>query len=326
MKNKRNIFHKISKKNEDSTTELLVTIMTAGYVKNIVLETMGVDKDISKIIQPNQIVTQNNIENIGRPDIVIENTKVKIFIENKIRRNTSLQNTQTTTYLEELKKSNKDYIKMIYLIPSEYEHIDKIVSATNENNICSIVTWDQILNELYENNISKWNPVLDESLEHLSELILKREAGINLTIEEVAMIFNPKDLINANSLFIKTKKLINKIDPLLVNSLGSDFASSSWAWDNNEAEMGKYVGYKKDQYAIFYGFNFGISKEHPDFIFGVAIAEYLVNLKEKKDYIEQNGISDGDWYFFKIDKYALINFDREEEIKNEIINIIKNTV
>ena len=73
--------------------------------KNILLYVLGV-KDLP--IEFNDIQTQQSIPNKRKiPDIVIENNKIKIFIENKINVHYKLKISQSRIYPQELLKSKK---------------------------------------------------------------------------------------------------------------------------------------------------------------------------------------------------------------------------
>jgi len=287
MESNENIFHRVSKGNEDSSTELIVNLMQIKYIRDIILEFMGIEPDIYKEINSNCITTQCSIENIGRPDIVISNNECLIYIENKIRSNTTLQDSQTTTYVDKLIASKQKLRKLIFLIPENYTHRQEIDEIQNPD-YRIMVTWENLLTELYNRQIQKWNHVVEHALSHLSEIILQKDIEIKLTIEEVALMMNGKDLKVANGLFLKIRALIEKIDSEIINKLGSDYGASDWSWGDNENEMGKYIRCR-DKTDIFYGFNFQLLSQYPDrndFLFGVAIHENIINkasLKENDD-------------------------------------------
>ena len=130
----QNIFYKLTLKNENATTELLCNLCINEDYRKTILSILGLE---NFLINFDDIDTQSQIaKKRKRPDIIIENENVKIYIENKINRNYNLLESQTKIYPAELSKSKKQ-IKMIYLIPENHRSFETIKELFNKYNIIS---------------------------------------------------------------------------------------------------------------------------------------------------------------------------------------------
>jgi hypothetical protein len=319
-----NIFSGVSRNNEDATTELLANLMGVKYIRDLILAELTVDKDIIQRIKKDDIDTQVNYSEDGKPDIVIENDETLIFIENKIRIGTELQLTQITSYVERLRSSKKQYKKMIYLVPEGYSHLNELLSVVQSGNDCSVTYWETLLTALYANDLHAWSELVSQSLGHLSDLILRKEISTILSREEVVIMFNPQDLIAANGLLNKMRNFIPRVVESLVNLLGKDFNFADII--DKEEEIGQYVRYKNESWAIFLGLNFWPISEHPD------KAEYLFSIAMRCDIVDSmkaekhQPFKNDDWFFFKLDKYASSDLDNPAALATEISNIIKSVI
>ena len=323
----RNVFFKVTKNNEDSVTELLINLFQIQYLKELILSYLGIENSVIKNIGLLNIDTQINYNGFGRPDIIISTKESLIFIENKIYIDTPLQETQKTTYIDQLKYSKKTYVKMIYLIPEKYIHIEDINSVVSKNDFCKIITWEGLLTYLYEKEVYKWNDVIGQSLEHVSQLVIRKEPKNHLSVEEIVVMLNTKDLIITNSLFAKSKTFINCIDRKIIPLLGEYFDHSSWSLLDNEYELGKYFRYE-NKMNLFLGYSFGLLNEHPDkteYLFSFAINTEIINKDKIKVSTKKYFIND-EWYFFKLNKYLFSNFDNPDDTVDEIIEIINSSI
>jgi hypothetical protein len=91
MKRDDNIFYRLTKENENSTTELLCNLLRTKYIRNICLKFFGIPDKIIEGITIHNINTQKLSRTEGIPDIIIQDTDCYYIIENKIRINTGLQ-------------------------------------------------------------------------------------------------------------------------------------------------------------------------------------------------------------------------------------------
>lgn len=325
----KSIFDGVSRNNEDSTSELLKNLMNVTYIRNLICSFLGINEEICKTIKSDDINTQVSFEEIGRPDLLIETTNGVIFIENKIHEETQLQSTQTTTYLEKINNYSQPYKKMIYLIPKEYNHKKELEDIVKQYKICSIKEWDSLLSFLYAQEIDKWNSIAEESLKHLSNLILKKDVILKLTREELIMMLDPKEIAIANSFFIKAGEFIKGSVSELIKKLGTDFTPSDFNWGNKEYEMGKYINYINKQQTLFIGFNLALIREHPDkedFCFALDIKKDIINIDNIKNLTDKEIYFDEEWYYFKLDKYNYTNFENINKFVEELEDLIKKYV
>lgn len=319
----RNIFNRVAKRNEDTTTELLVNLMHVSYIRDLILHHLG----ISTPINHNDISTQVSLNDVGRPDIVINNNDTLILIESKIRNDTDLQPTQTYSYVNKIFNSSHVVKHLIFLVPENYIHMQQLNETKSAYEFCSITTWESLLTFLYSKEIHLWNSVASQALEHISNVVLKKSPSNTLNREELVLMLSPKELNSANSLFIKLKEYVGNLSVQLITELGSDFNHSDWSWLDNDYELGKYIRYKNRKY-IFVGFNFSLTKDNPelsDFLFCVDLYKDIVDLnKLKKSPYEYH--FDGDWYYFKLNKFNYTAIEDVEPTTNEIISIIREHV
>jgi len=319
-----NIFSGVSRNNEDATTELLANLMEVKYVRDLILDGLGVGREISSQIKKEDIATQVNYAEDGKPDIVIENSDTLLLIENKIRIETDLQPTQISTYLERLRSSKKKNKKMIYIVPEGYSHLDDIRKVPQIGVDCSIVHWEPFMQGLYANDLHKWSEIVSQSLGHLSDLILRKEISTTLSREELIVMFNPKDLIAANGLLIKMRDFISSVLKSLIPSLGKDFDYASWS--AVETEMGQYVRYKKDSWSLFLGFSFATISKHPDkseYLFSLAIKKDIVDIEKAKVF---STFPYEEWIYFKLDKYSASDLNNPPVLATEICHIIQSVI
>lgn len=320
----------MTRNDENVATELFVNLMQYKYARDIILKTLDIKADIIDQVRFENIITRKAIVEQKFPDIIISTEKACIYIENKIAAHRGLEKSQTTTYISDLLSKNKA-INMIYIVPPNYQHMDQIIATKNTHDFVIIKTWDKILNSLVENELAEWNPVIYESIEYLSNLILEKPIEVKLRSEEIIIMYNVKDLAFANSLFIKTKNMLNQLKWRIEDKLQTvgEFKFSRFSWEENENERGIYFLHNSEE-SIYFGFNLQVDVEHSDFIFAVDILGVDVDA-DKLELYKQNESSDavwfdGEWYYFKLNKYSIVTENNLEELSKQICEIIINVV
>lgn len=328
MQRKDSILYRTTNENEDSITELLCNLMREKYVRDILLFNLQIPQEIINNIKFDDISTQVNLRESGKPDICIQNKELLIYIENKIYKHTNLQDNQITSYLDKLNNSNKTHRQMIYLIPKEYKHLNSVEDVCKQNDFCVIVYWDDFLNNISKYEIGESNLIFKECFRFFEDKLLSKSISIKFKPEEIIIMYNTKDFIATHNLFIKLKNVIINAEPIIIKELGNDFTSSDWSWGENENEQGKYLNYKNEQ-KIFYGFNFNIVREKPenrDYLLAVAITLDILDINkiEKLKKEKDNIIWDNEWCYIKMDKYNLIEDNNSEVFAKNLIEIIKS--
>lgn len=102
-------------------------------------------------INHSHIRLEEDFDEFGRIDILIENNKCFFIIENKVHSQTDPQETQTTAYFDLMKKKEKEGKEtfICYLI-NDGHPIDEFKSATKKYQNSKIVFWSNLINTLYK--------------------------------------------------------------------------------------------------------------------------------------------------------------------------------
>jgi len=329
MVKESNFFYRLLDGYENGVSQLLCNLLKIKFFRDICLNFFGIKEDIYKNIQSDNIFPQYNIEGVGIIDICIKNNKTLIFIENKIRNTTKLQESQTTKYVDFVKNNNGKYI---FLIPNDdypQEEIEKIKKCNEPHDFIKIMTWEKFLTHLSELEIEKCSLIIKESLEYLKELILGIPVDLTLTNYEVAFMYNPKDIYNVLSLLDKNYKLIAKVNETMLKELndkhGNKFTYGKYFWKDMELR-GMGLRYNNFE-CIFWGVNLDLREIYNgDYSYCLSLwTEYLNNNYEKifpknnEKYPYLKG--DDNWIHIKIDRNLFID-GKEEDLKKRVIEII----
>lgn len=159
-----NIFDKLVY-NENTLTELLRNMLRFDDFRRIFL---------NLIEHPNQeinfehISAQQGITN-GRPDLIISNNQVDIYIEIKIQ-DAFLTDNQPLGYLKSLhSRKSKKYRSLVLLIPSDYKHLseyknrlDAWNTLVSDDIATKIITWTDLIHVIQQFQLHSGNPILAE--------------------------------------------------------------------------------------------------------------------------------------------------------------------
>jgi hypothetical protein len=324
----RNIFYRVAADNEDAASELLCNLLRTKYIRDIFLDFLEIPKETHESITIKNISTQKTIEKVGRIDLKIETGDALYFIENKIRPDTGLQLSQTTKYIEYLENAKgKKHKGCVFLLPIDYpaNHVREIENIKEKYSFVSIRRWKDLLDCFDKNEIAKESPVIAEVLHYLSKLILgNSDNTTKLTVQEVVIMYNPKDLYNALSFAEKVRNLIEGASKSILSELKDGFSSGRQA--NAVDEQGWYIYYNNKE-SIFIGLCPGIyADEDGNFVFSVALKkEFLENLNT--DSIDKDAypcISDEEYIYIKIDREIIADEKQEGELVSRVVDIIKN--
>jgi len=340
MNRSDNIFYKLTKENENSTTELLCNLLRTKYIRNICFEFFGISKNIFESIKLENITTQKSFDKEGIPDIIIQNRESYYIIENKIRKNTILQENQKNGYITNIKnayKSGKD-VGYIFIIPENYVHKNELMRLQEEkNNFIKIIEWENFLKHLLNLEIQNESPVISESLNYLIDIILKDTSLYNeeilFTPYEVVMLYNPKDVLESLKVCEKIFKRIKLIEEKLLEI--KEFKLSPGR-DNNLTEynegIGKYFSYNGNE-CIFIGLNMNLitcnkvdinddTKNVEDYLFSLAFTKYY--LKPELSIPDNiNYFDDDEYIYIPLNKKYLVDEKNTGSLEAEIIGIIR---
>ncbi|MFW5700417.1 MAG: hypothetical protein ACOCWM_01900, partial [Cyclobacteriaceae bacterium] len=320
--------YKAVKGDEDSITELLVNLMKRKYLRFIILRSLEIAPKIVEEISFSDIHTQTSENQVGRPDIVIENKNVKIYIEVKTRLQTVFQETQLSTYPDNLRFENK-YTKLIFLFPNEHKENDQINEIKKRYNkseeMVAVVYWDSLLKELQEQEIANDNSIVNEIISFISARTLKRKIETVFSAMEVALMHNYKDLKVATQLMFKFRRYIQElaeeidekmfrdidIGPLYKKREGK-FSKNDFQFDENG------IGIYLDDGNLYIGFSF-LDERFEDYAFSVAF--YPPKFVFEKD--EKGTYQNDECTYVKIDDKYVLAENKEDNFIKSIINTVR---
>lgn len=323
----KSIFYRLTSEDENATTELLCNLCLYEEYKNIILDALEL-KGFS--ISFDDINTQLSIPNRTKiPDIVIENEKIKIYIENKIDRGYKLNHSQTKIYPQNLENSNKN-VKLIYLVPKAYKDIESIKAVMEKYNFASLIYWEDLIDKLSVFNKNKCSEILNESIIYFNK-ILKTIPKTNFTMEDLLFMNNIEIFRKEVNTMAKELELFYNVLDKLKKNLGLRYGQKEPILYCCEDQFG--YSFCMEQASIGYSFGWLDSdkNEEKECVLNLCFCKDFVNENiktfSKYPYVFENG-DDGGYYFFRLDPNILANNDREklllefcENIFNEVINI-----
>lgn len=307
------IFNRITNKNENTSTELLVNIMQYTYLRKIIIKWLLNNKitdEVLNSIEKDNVIPQKRTEENCQPDIQIKNSYCYILIENKIRMGRGLTDHEVNDYLTEIKKNNNEFGKLVFLLPDNYISINAIEEIKKRNpDLVIIKNWSEFLTFLYSQDVTHNNSILTNSLEYLSSIIDHTESIItNLSKQEVFMLLNPSKLVASYSLGEK------------ICTLAKAFL------DKNKL---KYTRKQNDQYGIGYYFLIEKNEGNKECFIGLNPSitleqKYVLSIATYTQYIDNKKVSDkasdGEWVYFPIDEddQFILDTDNNQKTFNEL--------
>ena len=324
LERKTSIFYKMTKEDEDSTTDLLANLFRIKVFRNICLEYFGIKKEIYEEIEIDNIKTRQKIKNVGIPDLYLQNNELLYFIENKIHTSTDLQNTQKTTYPEyinSMRLKNKGYF---FIIPEGYEYENEIIELSKNYNFIRIIYWEKFLQYLRKTEIENYSELIKESIIFFRALI-SDDLPENLTLDiyVVAAMYNPKDIYIILNLVFKNFKRLKNVIEKVVEKLGKDYSVGREQKDQyGVGIIIKYLGKE----CIFCGLNpYIYEQENGNYIYSIALFKHSL----KEDFSVEKEIfpfvSDDECLYFQLDRRLFLDETKDNELRDEIVNIIEST-
>jgi hypothetical protein len=309
--------------NENSTTELLCNLFRTKYFRDICLEYFGIKKEFLEEILLENISSQYTTNSSGRPDIVIETDNLLYIIENKIKRDADLQETQKYNYPEFLLKFEKT-IGYIFLIPKKYEHESEIDEIIKKYTFARKYYWDDFLSYLYNKELHIESPIIDEGLNYFSKTVSTDETiDTDLNSREVVIMYNPKTISETLKLVEKVRKIVKKSLELIVKKIGADYSFGTEQKD--QWGQGWYLNYKTKKDSIFVGLNPSLYEmENSIFVFSIALSKKHLKEDIKIDDKAFRYYSDDEWLYIAIERDLLVEENKENLLADEILKIINN--
>ena len=314
----KNLFYGLTSDDENATTELLCNLFGFDEYKNIILSKLGLE---NFQIEFEDIDTQYQIsEKKIRPDIVIKNDAVTVFIENKICISRDLEPSQKTDYPEYLKslESESKKVKLIFLIPRGHKDENDINLIKQSYHFITIVYWDELLKELKNKNKTICSEILKESIvffEEILPMIIKFEQKEIRSMKDTAKFFTEVQTINKTIMLLKhvcpkiKKQLYPEKRPQRVDLINEKYGIGCWIVDEC------FIGFS------FKNLNNGTKLQ--DFVLSIAIKKNVVIEKKRNKLSGILNESDDEWHYFKITPEILDAGEGELLLFSEkIINLI----
>jgi hypothetical protein len=308
----------LTSEDENATTELLCNLCKDDKYKQIILDALGL-KNFS--IDFDDIQTQKSIQNKRKiPDIIIENSEIKVYIENKIDKKYKLKKSQISIYPLDLVKSKKD-VKLIYLIPKGYKDIETIEKVMGRYKFVSMVYWEDLIRDLEKHNRNIRSELLEESIIFFNK-ILRSIPKINFAEEDLMFMNNIENFRLEVNTMGKELELFSNVLGKLKENLGLKF-------DIREPLLAcgeDYFGYTFCKDLCWLGYSFGwLDSEKTD------EKEYFLSLFINKDKIKKSiqtfkkyaYIEDGEGYAFKIRPDIFSSNERENLLSDFLEDIFK---
>lgn len=159
-----NLFYRLVT-DEDSFTEAFVNALSNGVVRKSLVDFLRSRLPIGDLsFDYADISTQSVGKERERPDIVVENAKVYLAIENKIHPYTELTGNQPTGYLRRLSTLGKERARaIVFLVPREYRHTQTILEryeaaldSVKDGIHFAIVFWEELLDAIETAISERW--------------------------------------------------------------------------------------------------------------------------------------------------------------------------
>ncbi len=327
------IFYKIVPSYENPVTEVLCNLFQYKNIRDVFLRFFNIPTEVIETIKYEHIDTQKVKANTGIPDIVIENSQVLIYLENKVHQNADLQGTQKKHYLDNLEKakSEKRYIRMIYLVPKSYSHLEEILEAISNKNYAKTYLWENFIKHMEDNDLHRTNLLVAEFINHYRNLFIQETFTTALNTKEMELLLHPKVFKEANSLISKLTQIMTGVNEILMRKY-IDRISLEWSKDGDEYwhdqnEKGVYIRLDGD-FLIFYGLWFGFFNENPslsDYLFCMASGndegyevkpEHLIKFRSLSDV---KNTEDQTWYVAKFPDFTISDEDVIQKIASVLI-------
>lgn len=240
-----NIFQNIAT-NENQVTELLNNFLHFKNFRDSFLESFLPEIN-NKQINSEDLQTQVRIENF-QPDLIISNDYIELFFEVKVG-DAPLQETQTRDYHKYLDKLNK-ITCLCFIIPSDYQSIDKIKLLESTNEKIKIIYWHEIIALISEQNLDESSQLFYEFSKLLKDWFEHKK--ITFTFNQIKLMFSkdiPKTLLELFEVVEQVKNNISSSSEILISKAKTSY------------EHGFYVRDKDGKQLVFFGLWYDLWQE-----------------------------------------------------------------
>ncbi len=302
---------------EDSLTELLANCLQFPAFRKVF---SGLVAD--KLGMPGftfgyeSVETQKSLSDLSRPDLVIEDESVCVFIECKVSSYRGLTSNQPENYLKHLSTQAGKQTALMFLVPHYYAHkTDLRAIATNTGLAvpCEVVPWTELIARMERDNIAGANLALRHFLALLHAWF--DVTPISFAKEDIMLLQNPEFPVQ----LIKLIALVNKVsyqfpEPYKVQKLF------------NEYGFGYYVKNEAGEYVLWFGCSYDYWKDHNRPLqIGVGdddredFSRAVIN-RFKKKFGEDTWYQPWQWYAVPIPETLFEDADRFEELVKFVVD------
>lgn len=304
-----------SKDCENTTTGLLANLMRYKYLRDIIMDFLF-GNDYEKTSSPN-IFTQRKFKlddgTEAIPDITIETSNCLFLIENKVKNNCPLEESQKSGYQQVLDKYGKG--KCVFLLPDNYSYENDINDHNTERK-----KWSELLEILLKAQVKETSSVVTHAIDYFMSVIdveQIKESNNKISLYEAAFQYHGLGLEKMfNELSNQKTKIIEWRDSI-VGKLGKEFPKHTIEGDGETAfnpyQFGAYIRVKKTSNKHF-AHNIWIGCIVKD----DAISKYI---SIRQDSVNETSLNtcnyqteDG-WYYFKLNK--------DDEIVDDCVETLK---
>ena len=257
------LFHRLTKEDENATTELLANLMQRKYIRDAVLrflvssEESSINEITQKVldrIQSDAISTQISTREFGQPDLIVSSDEIYIVVENKIRDSTVLQQHEITDYVKLAERYKDNYL--VFLIPQDYQFKSQIESIEGGLSVkIRIRTWEELISYLESLEIE--SPIFRESIEYFKAFFPEKK-DLSLSSKEVVFMFKPEYYFSLLSFQEKLSQRFAKIKESVIAKLNEkDYGEFKALWKpmKNEGGIGEWIHLENKNRSIFFGLN-----------------------------------------------------------------------
>jgi hypothetical protein len=321
----KGVFYKLTAENENAATELLCNLCGFEEYRGVIFDALGLN---SLPITFDDIETQMSISESSKssnfviPDIIIKNTDVEIYIENKVNKFYKLRRSQLDNYPNKLLQTKK-IVRLIYLIPKDYKYYEDIERIIKKYKFPTFVYWEDLLKKLEYFNKNKSSEIIDESIRYFNK-ILKSIPKTNFTEEDFLFMNNIENFRAEINTMAKEMELFSNVIGKLKENLNLGFGQKEPILECAEDEFGYYFC----KNAVFLGYSFALLDSEKavekEYALSLAIQKDSMKPMKIKTYDKRPYVFDSDWYYFKIDPGIFPNEEREKLLLDDCQEILSD--
>jgi hypothetical protein len=240
--------------NENTVTNLLYGMMKNKYMRDAIL----------RALTESMIRTQASIAGGGLSDLYIDSSSCFILIENKIRQQTPLQESQTTTYPIMVANSTKKVRLLIYLLPDGYHASDESIYEMCLESVGSLPEgmilfpkWSTFTKHLERQELDHDNVLVKEFLQYINNR-LGLITDFSFDRKDIITMMNPRMIQNALEFYVKMVQFICDAD-IRLREMNKRLLPCDWttldAKSKDTNQIGKYLNTNNKDYAFWIGYN-----------------------------------------------------------------------